>query len=209
MLCTFRAFAGQPQSSSCVQTLQRRCYWMLEGDGDIVLVHYLVAGQGSRIRATTAAQNAAAAQVCAEALSELGTVLKKEAMQGRERGGAQQCHASLFAAMWAGSNACAGAQKAVRLVCLCHTESASYKSASWCRQIALRSCKTSEQHLRVQPATGAMVGRHKLLCLPEHVCSAGTQSKLHIIVHHISSPLQVSLVAWTSLCHAWPGCTPC
>ena len=59
------------QPSPCLQTLQRRCYWMLEGDGDIVLVHYLVAGQGSRIRATTAAQNAAAAQVCAEALSEL------------------------------------------------------------------------------------------------------------------------------------------
>ena len=66
---------------------------MLEGDGDIVLVHYLVAGQGSRIRATTAAQNAAAAQVCAEALSELGVVLKQDAILG-VRGGAQQCRAS-------------------------------------------------------------------------------------------------------------------
>ncbi len=87
MLCPCRAALHANASlPPCLQTLQRRCYWMLEGDGDIVLVHYLVAGQGSRIRATTAAQNAAAAQVCAEALSELGKALNKGA-RGRVKKG--------------------------------------------------------------------------------------------------------------------------
>ena len=154
MLCTCRAASHATTSLLRLQTLQRRCYWMLEGDGDIVLVHYLVAGQGSRIRATTAAQNAAAAQVCAEALSELGTVLKMKDMWGK-RGSGQQCHASLFAAEWACSGACAGARRAVRLVCLDHTESALYACASRYRPSALHSCRTSEHH-SVQPATGPL-----------------------------------------------------
>lgn len=63
-------YAHAEEGEHAQMTLQRRCYWMLEGDGDIVLVHYLVAGQGSRIRATTAAQNAAAAQARAMGLEQ-------------------------------------------------------------------------------------------------------------------------------------------
>ena len=58
-----RSFVWLPQSrfliTACCQivsqyqhvdTLQRRCYWMLEGDDSIVLVHYLAGNAAARLR---------------------------------------------------------------------------------------------------------------------------------------------------------------
>lgn len=60
--------------------LQRRCYWLLEGDGSIVLVHYLAGKQGSKhaVADDTTCSTEPAAQSCAVAREKACHVVAAE-----------------------------------------------------------------------------------------------------------------------------------